>query len=95
MASSECDVRALQLPKAEIADRGTLRFGSGMITAVFPELQPSTTADPGAVHFGSGMIASVFPELQQPAPEIADRGTLRFGSGMITSGFPIRGWRHG
>jgi len=34
--TTEWNTPALQLPKPEIADRGTVRLGGGVITAEFP-----------------------------------------------------------
>ena len=36
MTTTERTTQALQLPQPEIADRGTVRLGSGVITADFP-----------------------------------------------------------
>jgi hypothetical protein len=53
----------LQLPPREIADRGTVRLGSGSISATFPSLRlpPPEIADRGTVRLGSG---SLFGSLQ-------------------------------
>jgi hypothetical protein len=53
----------LRQPKPEIADRGTLRFGDGCVTAEFPPLrQPKPEiADPGTLRFGDGCITAEFP----------------------------------
>ena len=54
-------------PKPEIADRGTVRLGSGCITAAFPPLrQPKPEiADRGTVRLGSGCITAAFPPLRR------------------------------
>jgi len=56
----------LRQPKPEIADRGTVRLGSGSITAAFPPLrQPKPEiADRGTVRLGSGSITAAFPPLR-------------------------------
>ena len=53
----------LQLPGPEIADRGTVRLGSGCISATFPSLRlPSTeVADRGTVRFVNGSIGGHCP----------------------------------
>jgi hypothetical protein len=53
----------LQLPTPEIADRGNLRFGAGVITSDFPVLRrpDPEIADRGVVRFGAGVITSDFP----------------------------------
>jgi hypothetical protein len=54
---------ALQLPKPEIADRGTVRVGAGVITSELPQLKrPSPEiADRGSVRLGAGVITADFP----------------------------------
>jgi hypothetical protein len=49
----------------EIADPGSLRLGSGCITAEFPPLRAlkSEIADRGTVRLGSGCISTEFPAL--------------------------------
>ncbi|MGC2411386.1 MAG: hypothetical protein WA459_01645 [Stellaceae bacterium] len=63
MTTTERNTQALQLPKPEIADRGTVRLGSGLITASFPPLKPPKPeiADRGTVRLGSGLITASFP----------------------------------
>jgi hypothetical protein len=53
----------LRQPAPETADRGTLRFGDGCISAGFPPLrQPKPeTADRGTLRFGDGCISAGFP----------------------------------
>ena len=57
----------LRQPKPETADRGTVRLGSGSITAAFPPLrQPKPeTADRGTVRLGSGSITAAFPPFRR------------------------------
>lgn len=54
--------KKLEAPKPEIADRGAVRLGSGMISATFPPLRAPKpeVADRGAVRLGSGMITAGF-----------------------------------
>ena len=56
----------LRQPKPETADRGTVRLGSGMITAGFPPLrQPKPEiADRGTVRLGDACITAAFPPLR-------------------------------
>jgi len=63
MTTTEGTTPALQLPKPEIADRGTVRLGSCGITASFPALQPPKPeiADRGTVRLGSCGITANFP----------------------------------
>jgi hypothetical protein len=53
----------LGCPTPEVADLGTVRLGSGSISAAFPPLRlPSpATADRGAVRLGSGSIFGSLP----------------------------------
>ena len=53
----------LHLPNEEIADRGIVRLGNGMITATFPELRlpNEEIADRGIARLGNGMITANFP----------------------------------
>jgi len=55
--------QALQQPTPEIADCGTVRLGSGFITASFPPLRRPTPeiAERGTVRLGSGFITARFP----------------------------------
>ena len=52
-----------QLPKPEIADRGTVRLGAGIITAELPPLKrpDPEIADRGTVRLGAGIITADFP----------------------------------
>jgi hypothetical protein len=54
---------ALQSPNAEIADRGTVRLGAGVITSELPPLKRPTPeiADRGTVRLGAGVITGDFP----------------------------------
>jgi hypothetical protein len=54
---------ALQPPKAEIADRGTVRLGAGVITSEFPVLKRPgpEIADRGTVRLGAGVITADCP----------------------------------
>jgi hypothetical protein len=63
MASTEQIAQLLQVPKREIDDRGTVRLGSGSITASFPPLRRPNpdVADRGTVRLGSGSITASFP----------------------------------
>ena len=63
MTTTERTTPTLQLPKPEIADRGTVRLGSCGITACFPALQPPKPeiADRGTVRLGSCGITANFP----------------------------------
>ena len=63
MTTTERKTQALQLPKPEIADRGTVRFGGGIITADFPPLKrpDPEIADRGAMRLGGGIITAEFP----------------------------------
>lgn len=69
----------------EVADAGTLRLGSGTITAGFPALRPAKAA--GRME---APVTVDFPQLSLPTPEVADRGIVRLGSGTITANFPTR-----
>jgi hypothetical protein len=55
----------LQLPGSEIVDRGTVRLGSGCISATFPPLRlPSSEVDDrGTVLLGSGSIFASLPAM--------------------------------
>jgi hypothetical protein len=70
----------------EIDDRGTLRLGSGSITAFPPPVSPAGDRRSRHLRLGSGSITAA-SATRQPKPEIADRGTLRLGSGSITAAF--------
>ncbi len=61
--ATECGMPALQSPKPEIADRGTVRLGSCGITASFPALRlpEPKIADRGTVRLGSCGITANFP----------------------------------
>ena len=63
MSSSKRNTPALQPPKPEVVDRGSVRLGSGIITAEFPPLKRPTPeiADRGTVRLGSGIITTGFP----------------------------------
>jgi hypothetical protein len=63
MSSTEQNTPTLRLPKPEIADRGTVRLGSGCITASFPPLQrpQPEIVDRGSVRLGSGNITANLP----------------------------------
>ena len=63
MPTTERTTQALQHPKPEIADRGTVRLGSCGITASFPALQTPKPeiADLGTVRLGSCGITANFP----------------------------------
>ena len=74
----------LKLPGHEVADAGTLRLGSGTITAGFPAPRRAKAA--GQV---KAPMTAEFPQLRLPSPEIADSGTVRLGSGTITANFPV------
>ena len=56
---------APSLPSSEVADRGTVRLGSGNISATFPPLRlpSSEVADRGAVPLGSGSVGGRYPAL--------------------------------
>jgi hypothetical protein len=64
MTTTERKTQTLQLPKPEVADGGSVRLGSGMISASFPVLRrpKPEIADRGAVRLGSGMISASFPD---------------------------------
>jgi len=53
----------LRLPNEQVADRGIVRLGNGMITAGFPQLRlpNEKIADSGLVRLGNGMIAGKLP----------------------------------
>jgi hypothetical protein len=53
----------LRHPDAEIADRGKVRLGDGVITAEFPPLRhpDPEIADRGKVRLGDGVITAEFP----------------------------------
>ncbi|MBV9827282.1 MAG: hypothetical protein JO001_16695 [Alphaproteobacteria bacterium] len=53
----------LRPSETEIADTGTVRFGSGCITAAFPLLRDPKPeiAERGTVGLGSGCIGAEFP----------------------------------
>jgi hypothetical protein len=74
----------LDLPGDEVADAGTLRLGSGTITAGFPALRQAKAT--GQV---ASPVTTDFPQLRLPTPEIADNGIVRLGSGTITANFPV------
>ena len=63
MTTTERGGQVLQLPKSEIADRGTVRLGSAGITANFPPLRrpEPKIADRGTVRLGSAGITASFP----------------------------------
>lgn len=63
MALIDRNTQTLTPPKPEIADRGTVRLGSGSIAAGFPPLKmpKPETADRGTVRLGSGSITAAFP----------------------------------
>jgi hypothetical protein len=63
MTTTERKTAVLQRPKPEIADRGTVRLGGGIITSEFPPLQPPKPeiADSGTVRLGGGIITAEFP----------------------------------
>jgi hypothetical protein len=63
MASNDRITQPLKSPKPETADRGTVRLGSGSITASFPPLRmpKAETVDRGTVRLGSGSITAGFP----------------------------------
>ncbi len=63
MTTTERGTQTLQLPKPEIADRGTVRLGSAGITASFPSLRrpEPKIADRGMVRLGSAGITASFP----------------------------------
>jgi hypothetical protein len=54
---------ALQSPRPEIADRGILRLGAGVITSELPPLKRPNPeiADRGTVRLGAGVITADFP----------------------------------
>ena len=56
---------APSLPSPEVADRGTVRLGSGNISATFPPLHlpSSEVADRGTVRLGTGSIGGRYPSL--------------------------------
>ena len=60
---TERGMLALQSPKPEIADCGTVRLGSSGITASFPPLRrpEPEIADRGMVRLGSSGITTGFP----------------------------------
>ena len=76
----------LRLPSDEIADRGTVRLGSGTITGAFPAVRGAKQTDAQ----DKDTPAAGFPALRLPSLRIADRGLVRLGSGTITAGFPSR-----
>jgi hypothetical protein len=77
----------VRLPTEEIADRGTVRLGSGTITGSFaPARETKQNASDGK----SEQADAGFPALRLPERKIADRGLVRLGSGTITAGFPSR-----
>jgi hypothetical protein len=78
----------LDLPGDEVADAGTLRLGSGTITAGFPALRQAKVRKNRSGQMGSPMTTD-FPQLRLPNPEIADSGIVRLGSGTITANFPF------
>ena len=55
--------KTLLSPTPEIADRGTVRLGSGVITSEFQALKSPKPeiADRGTVRLGSGVITADFP----------------------------------
>jgi len=59
--------QTLRLPKHEIADRGTVRLGSGSITAELPPLRlpKHEIVDRGTVRLGSGSISPELPPLNR------------------------------
>ena len=63
MTSNELRTPALELPKPEIADRGTVRLGSAGITTNFPPLRrpDPKIADRGTIRLGSAGITATFP----------------------------------
>jgi hypothetical protein len=65
MATNERRAPAPRLPTTEIIDRGTVRLGSGNISASLPVLKLPTKeiADRGTVRLGSGNISASFPTL--------------------------------
>jgi len=65
MTTNEWKVPAPRLPTTEIVDRGTVRLGSGNISASLPELKLPTReiADRGTVRLGSGNISASFQTL--------------------------------
>ena len=65
MPSPASETQRLSPSAPEIADSGTLRLGSGCITAEFPPLrQPKPEiADRANLRLGSGCITAEFPAL--------------------------------
>ena len=63
MADAAPQFPQLRLPNQEVADRGIVRLGNGMITANFPQLRlpNAEIADSGIVRLGNGMIAGKLP----------------------------------
>lgn len=61
--TTERNTPALQLPTQEIADRGTVRLGAGVITSELPQLKRPNPeiADRGTVRLGAGVISADFP----------------------------------
>ena len=59
MTTTERKTAVLQRPKPEIADRGTVRLGGGIITSEFPPLQPPTPEI--AIHWPGFAAVSLIP----------------------------------
>ena len=61
--TTERNTPALQSPKPEIADRGTVRLGAGVITSELPVLKRPNPeiADRGTMRLGAGVITADFP----------------------------------
>ena len=89
MASTDKKI-GFTLPGDEIADTGTLRLGSGMITAGFPALRGEKARKITTAKQKRSPVTAEFPQLRLPNREIADTGLVRLGSGMITAIFPAK-----
>jgi hypothetical protein len=71
VASIKKTTQTPQLPKPEVADRGTVRLGSGCITAELPPLRlpKREIADRGTIRLGSGCITAELPSLKRAGAE--------------------------
>lgn len=70
MLISKQQTSRVVLPKPEITDHGTIRLGSGCITAKVPpvRLPKPEIIDRGTVRLGSGCISATLPPLKRPVP---------------------------
>ena len=71
MATFKPETQRVGVPKLEFTDQGTVRLGSGCITAKLPpvRLPRPEIVDRGTVRLGSGCISATLPPLKRAVTE--------------------------